>query len=108
MYSESKTIDIVTLVNTLVELGDRDEAGGVQYITLIAESVPSAANAKDYAKIVKDKSTLRRLIAICEEINNEAYDEASPVRTIIDSAEQKIFDIANNNETKELRHIRDV
>ncbi len=108
MYSESKTIDIVTLVNTLVECGDRDEAGGVQYITLIAESVPSAANAGDYAKIVKDKSTLRRLIAICDEINNEAYDEASPVRTIIDSAEQKIFDISNNNETKELRHIRDV
>ena len=108
MYSESKTIDIVTLVNTLVELGDRDEAGGVQYITLIAESVPSTANAKDYARIVKDKSTLRRLIAICEEINNEAYDEASPVRTLIDSAEQKIFDISNNNETKDLRHIRDV
>ena len=108
MYAESKTIDIVTLVNALVERGDRDEAGGVQYVTLLAESVPSAANAKDYAKIVKDKSTLRRLIAICEEINDEAYDEASPVRTIIDSAEQKIFDISNNNETKDLRHIRDV
>ena len=108
MYSQSKMIDTVTLVNALVEQGDRDEAGGIQYITLIAESVPSAANVKDYAKIVKDKATLRRLINVCDEINRDAYDEASPVRTIIDSAEQKIFDISNNSDVKEFRHIRDI
>lgn len=107
MYAQSKTIDVVTLVNALVEYGDRDEAGGVQYVTLIAESVPSSANIKDYAKIVKDKSTLRRLINACDEINNDAYSEQD-VRKIIDSAEQKIFDISNNNETKDFRHIRDV
>ena len=108
MYSQSKMIDTVTLVNALVEQGDRDEAGGIQYITLIAESVPSAANVKDYARIVKDKATLRRLIGICDEINRDAYEEASPVRTIIDSAEQKIFDISNNSDVKEFRHIRDI
>ena len=107
MYSQSKTIDVVTLVNALVEQGDRDEAGGIQYITLIAESVPSAANIKDYARIVKDKSTLRRLIEVCEEINNDAYSE-SDVRTIVDNAEQKIFDISHGNDSKEFRHIRDV
>ena len=107
MYAQSKTIDVVTLVNTLVELGDRDEAGGIQYISLIAESVPSATNVKDYARIVKDKSTLRRLITVCDGINDEAYNE-SDVRSIIDSAEQKIFDISHNNDTKEFRHIRDV
>ena len=101
-------IDTVTLVNALVEQGDRDEAGGIQYITLIAESVPSAANVKDYARIVKDKAILRRLIDVCEDISRDAYEESSPVRTIIDSAEQKIFDIANNNDVKEFRHIRDV
>ncbi len=108
MYAQSKMIDTVTLVNALVEQGDRDEAGGIQYITLIAESVPSAANVKDYARIVKDKSMLRRLINICDEINRDAYEESSPVRTIIDSAEQKIFDIANNSDVKEFRHIRDI
>ena len=108
MYSQSKMIDTVTLVNALVEQGYRDETGGIQYITLIAESVPSAANVKDYAKIVKDKATLRRLINICDEINRDAYEEASPVRTIIDSAEQKIFDISNNGDVKEFRHIRDI
>ena len=107
MYAQSKTIDVVTLVNTLVELGDRDEAGGIQYITLIAESVPSAANVKDYAKIVKDKSTLRRVINVCNDIEEDAYNE-SDVRAVIDSAEQKIFDISHDSSTKEFRHIRDV
>ena len=107
MYSQNKTIDVVTLVNALVEMGDRDEAGGVQYITLLAEAVPTAANVKDYARIVKDKSTLRRLIKVCDEINEDAYSE-NDVRTVIDSAEQKIFDISHNNDSKEFRHIRDV
>ncbi len=107
MYSQNKTIDVVTLVNALVEMGDRDEAGGIQYITLLAESVPSAANVKDYAKIVKDKSTLRKVIRICDEINDDAYSETD-VRTVIDNAEQKIFDISHGSDNKEFRHIRDV
>ncbi len=107
MYSQNKTIDVVTLVNTLVEMGDRDEAGGIQYITLLAESVPAATNVKDYAKIVKDKALLRRLIKVCDEINEDAYNETD-VRAVIDSAEQKIFELSHNSTTKEFRHIRDV
>ena len=108
MFMQSKVIDPVTLVNALVEQGDRDEAGGIQYISLISQSVPSASNIKDYARIVKDKSTLRRLITVCDEINTDAYDESSPVREIVDSAEQKIFDISHNNESRDFRHIRDI
>jgi replicative DNA helicase len=108
MFNESRTIDPVTLANALVEAGDRDKTGGIQYIALLAESVPSAANIKDYAKIIKGKSTLRRLINACDEINRDAYDESAPLSSIIDNAAQKIFDISNGNDTKELRHIRDI
>ena len=108
MYSQSKMIDTVTLVNALVEEGDRDESGGIQYISLIANSVPSVANVKDYARIVKDKSTLRRLISACDEISTDAYEEGTPVRSIVDNAEQKIFDLSHNNESKDFRHIRDI
>lgn len=108
MYNQSKVIDTVTLVNTLVEEGDRDEAGGIQYISLIANSVPSVANVKDYARIVKDKSTLRKLIGICDEISGDAYDEGAPVKTIVDSAEQKIFDLSHGNDSKDFRHIREI
>ena len=108
MYTQSKIIDTVTLVNALVEQGDRDEAGGIQYISTIASSVPSTANIKDYARIVKDKAILRNLITACDEINETAYEESSAVRNIIDNAEQKIFDIAHNNDTKEFRHISEI
>lgn len=108
MFNSSKVIDIVTLVNTLVEEGDRDEAGGVQYIANLVNSVPSVANVRDYARIVKDKSKLRKLIGICDEISSDAYSEGEPVKTIIDSAEQKIFDLSHNNESKDFRHIADI
>ena len=108
MYGQSKTIDVITLVNGLVEQGFRDEAGGIQYISLMVDSVPSVSNVKDYAKIVKDKSLLRKLIGACEEISTDAYNETSEVKTILDSAEQKIFDLTHNSDSKEFRHIRDV
>ena len=108
MYTQSKTIDTVTLLNALTENGRRTEAEGIKYISLIASSVPAVSNVKDYAAIVKDKSKLRKLIGICEEITDESYEEASPVRTIIDSAEQRIFDLSHNNESKDFRHIRDI
>ena len=108
MYGQSKTIDVITLVNGLVEQGFRDEAGGIQYISLMVDSVPSVANVKDYAKIVKDKSLLRKLIGVCDEISSDAYNESNEVKTILDSAEQKIFDLTHNSESKEFRHIRDV
>ena len=108
MYAQSKTIDVITLVNGLVEQGFRDEASGIQYISLMVDSVPSVANVKDYAKIVKDKSLLRKLIGVCDEISSDAYNEANEVKTILDCAEQKIFDLTHNSDSKEFRHIRDV
>ncbi len=108
MYAQSKKIDAVTLVNALVEAGDRDEAGGIQYISLIANSVPTVSNVKDYARIVKDKSTLRRLIGVCDEISTDAYSESGTIQQIVDNAEQKIFDISHNNDSKDFRTISEI
>ena len=108
MYSQSKKIDAVTLVNALVEAGDRDQAGGIQYITLLANSVPTVSNVKDYARIVKDKSTLRRLIGVCDEISTDAYTESGTIQQIVDNAEQKIFDISHDNDSKDFRTISEI
>jgi replicative DNA helicase len=108
MFMASRTIDTVTLVNALVQAGARDESGGIQYITQIAQAVPTAANIKDYAAIVKDKAMLRRLISVCDDISAEAYSEQGEVSHIIDAAEQRIFDLAQNRDSKEFRHIRDI
>lgn len=108
LFIQNREIDIVTLIDTLVKEGVYDEAGGTQYIRLIAEVVPSAANIRDYANIVKDKSTLRRLIEVCEEITGIAYSEQGAVEYVLDSAEQKIFAIAEKRETKSFDHIRNI
>lgn len=108
MYAQSKTIDNVTLVNTLVELGHKDQTESVKYVSHIINSVPAVSNVASYAKIVKEKSTLRRLIGVCDDISNDAFEENAPLKTIVDKAEQRIFDISHNNENKEFRHIRDV
>ena len=108
MFNTSRTVDVVTLVNALVEMGDKDQNSGIQYLAMISQSVPSSENVVDYAKIVKEKSTLRTLITVCDEISSDAYEESSPVRQIIDSAEQKIFDLTHGNATREFRHIRDI
>ena len=108
MFLTSRSIDTVTLVNALVSEGKRDESGGIQYITQIAQTVPSAANIKDYAAIVREKSLLRRLIDACEDISAVAYSEAGDAAHIIDVAEQRIFDLAQNRDSKEFRHIKNI
>lgn len=104
----SKTIDVVTLLNTLTEQGTYTEAGGKNYVKLLAESVPSVSNIKDYAKIMRDKSLLRKLSEAAQEINEMALVGEGDIDSIIDSAEQKIFSIAQGAETKGFTHIKDV
>ena len=107
MYLRSKTIDVVTLLDELVRDGVYDEAGGKDYIRLISEIVPSAANVKDYAEIVRDKSMLRALIGACDDITAMAYSEQEDTAHLVEMAEQKIFAIAEGRENKGFTHIRD-
>ena len=108
MYMQNKTIDDVTLVNDIKTQGGKDEASSIEFISLLAQSVPTAANAKDYAQIVKNMSTKRNVINVCESIIEDAYESGVPVNTLIDGAEQKIFDISHTRDTKEFRHIRSI
>ena len=108
MFLKNRTIDTVTLVDALVQGGYRDQTGGIQYLTQIAEVVPSAANIRDYAKIVKEKALLRRLISVCEEISEEAYSEQGDVSRILDAAEQRVFELAQNKESREFRHVKEI
>ncbi|MDD4772661.1 MAG: replicative DNA helicase [Eubacteriales bacterium] len=109
LFLQNRTIDVVTLIDMLVKRGlyaTNDQ--GRAYIKVIAEMVPSASNVRDYARIVREKSLLRSLIAACGEITETAYASHDEVNTILDNAEQKIFNIVQGNEKKGFRHIRDV
>ena len=108
LFLTSSQIDVVTLIDMLVQKGVYSKSGGEQYIRTVLEVVPNALNIKDYARIVKDKSVLRQLIGVCEEVSDLAYSEQDEVAHILDSAENKIFAIAQGKDTKNFRHIRDV
>jgi len=109
MFLQSRSIDTVTLVNTLVSLGSYPDAdSGVSYLATLAQSVPTVANVKDYAKIVHDKATLRNLIGACDDITKDAYSEEGSIEQILDASAQRIFDIAQKQDSRNFVHIRDV
>ena len=108
LFLANSEIDVVTLIDMLVTKGIYDKSGGEDYIRTLTEAVPDALNIKDYARIVKEKSVLRQLIAACGEISESAYSEQEAVTDIIDHAENLIFNIAQGRDTKNFRHIRDV
>ncbi len=107
MYLQSRDIDPVTLVEQLTVSGVYDDAGGKDYIRLLSETVPSATNIKDYAEIVRSKSLLRKLIHAGEEIAEAAYEQSDDVAHLIELAEQKIYAIAEGNESKNFVTIRE-
>ncbi len=109
LFSANVEIDTVTLLDTLIRHGafsDRNAAS--QYLRSLVDVVPSALNVKDYARIVKDKSVLRQLIAVCGDISDVAYSEQDSVVHILDDAENKIFAIAQGRDTRNFRHIQDI
>ena len=108
LFLTNNTIDIVTLIDELVKSGTYDEAGGKNYVALLAQSVPSMANLPDYLRIIKDKALLRRLIEASSEISRLAFSAEGETADILDRAEQLIFNIAEKRETKGLVPIKDV
>lgn len=108
LFLTDNDIDIVTLIDALVRRGIYNRSGGEDYIHTIGEVVPGSHNIKDYARIVKEKSVLRQLIAACGEISDTAYSEQDSVTHIIDNAQNKIFAIAQGRDTRGFRHIREV
>ncbi len=88
--------DAFTLKDELERHGELDEAGGLAYLGSLASNIPSAANIKAYARIVREKSVLRKLIEIGTGIANSGYSpEGRGVDELIDAAEREIFQIAD-------------
>ncbi len=108
LYLRNASIDVVTLIDSLVQNGIYSKSGGEEYIKTIAQTVPSALNVKDYAKIVKDKSILRKLIEMCNSVSDSAYSEQDEVNHILEMTQQKLYDITQGRETKSFKHIREL
>ena len=106
---QGKPLDVVPFLNSLVsEQIYESDAAARSYVKLLIDVVPTAKNACDYARIVRDKSTLRRLINATEEIQNDAFSSGEDVSKIVDLAEKRIYDISDKNVRSDFVHIRDV
>jgi replicative DNA helicase len=88
-------IDLVTLKEELTRSGELDEVGGPAYISALVDGVPRSTNVEHYARIIKEKSTLRNLIYSANKILANAYDAEEEADTILDQAESAIFAIAD-------------
>ena len=94
LVNANKPADVVTVYEHLQNLGKADEAGGLAYLNSLAQYVPSAANIRRYAEIVRERAILRKLVAASDEIATNAFNpQGKPVAKILDEAEQKIFKI---------------
>src|ERR671911_834424 len=91
-----QAIDFVTLKEELARGGDLDEVGGPAYVASLADGVPRATNVEYYARIVKEKSTLRNLIYAANKILTNAYEAEQEPETILDEAESAIFSVADD------------
>ena len=100
LYAKSSPIDIITLKDELTSMGKLDAVGGIEYLALLPDKVPTTANALKYIKIVEDKSLLRGLIKTANDLISLGYSQNEEVEIIMDGAEKKIFDIMQRKSQK--------
>ena len=101
-------IDLVTLAEELTRSGSIQEVGGPAYLAALVDGVPRSTNVEYYAKIVKEKSTLRRLIESAQHIASAAYDAEDDAEMILDEAERAIFQIADKQMRTGFTPLRDL
>src|SRR5581483_699217 len=96
LAERGNAIDLVTLKEELNRSGELDEVGGPAYIAALVDGVPRATNVEHYAKIIKEKATLRSLIYSANKIVASAYEAEEDADIILDQAEHAIFAIADD------------
>jgi replicative DNA helicase len=96
LFNEGQPIDQVSVIDRLKRMKQLEKAGGAYYITGLVESTPTSANVEYYAKIVLEKSILRKLIVSSTDIQNEAYEAKDSAIEILDAAEQRIFALSES------------
>ena len=108
LNDEGKPVDLVTLQQRLKEKSVPPEIYSLEYIRDVMAAVPTSANVKYYAKIVAEKSVLRKLIRVNEEIANSCYAQNDTLEAILETSEKNIFDIVQNRNNSDFVPIRQV
>ena len=108
MFTVGQPVDFVTVLEKLKESPSFEEAQGRTYLVQLAQMVPSISNVESYARIVRDKYDIRTLILTAREILEEAGDGSEDAAALLDSAEQRIFDIRRGKNMQGLQRIDEI
>lgn len=108
LFDKNEPIDIVTLTDYLRKNNQLDSIGGLSYLSNLANSVPTSANIRHHAKIVREKALLRSLIQTTTRIATRVYEESPDADDMVDYAEQMIFDIASKRINASFVGLKDV
>jgi replicative DNA helicase len=100
--------DLITLTNELRKSDQLDSIGGASYLASLIDSIPTAANIQYYARIVKEKAILRKLIQTSTEIITQSYEDRGDVEGFLDEAERAIFDISEKRVRPSFYPIREI
>jgi replicative DNA helicase len=100
--------DLITMTNELRKTDQLDSVGGASYLASLIDSVPTAANIEYYAKIVKEKAILRKLIQTSTEIITQSYEDRGDVEGFLDEAERAIFEISEKRVRPSFYPIREI
>jgi replicative DNA helicase len=107
LFERNEAVDLITVTEELAKKENIDLIEVHNYLEELIDSVPTAANAEYYARIVKEKAVLRSLINISTQIIHDAHEEVENIDELLDKAQQMIFDISQKKETKGITKIKD-
>ena len=108
LFNEGKPVDLITLQNRLKEKDVPEEISSLEFVRDMLAAVPTSANVKYYAEIVAEKSTLRKMIKMNEEIANACYLAKEPVEAIMERTEKKVFELVQNRNNGDFVPIKQV
>lgn len=108
LFSKGENCDTLSLVEELSKTGQLEASGGAAYIASLTDVVPTAANIEYYAKIVFERATRRSLINVSQDIKASAFDETRDSKLILEEAEKRIFDLADNDQTTVVHSMGDI
>lgn len=108
LYNSGEPVDLVTLQSKLKAMNAPAEISSMEFVRDLITAVPTSANVKSYAQIVKDKSLLRSLIKVTEEIENQCYLGQEEVEDILAATEKNIFNLLQNRGVREYVPIKEI
>lgn len=108
LFEEGKPVDVITVAERLRERGTFDSVGGSEYLTSLVINTPTTANATYYAKIVEEKSLLRKLINSSMKIIEKCKSQTERVEDIVDFAEKTIFNVISHKNSKDFSHLKEI